>query len=167
MKIIKPPSSINMDDPDRDELLFVFLGGSIEMGSATLWQDEVCEKLSDIERLIILNPRRDSWDSSWMQDPTPGTPFHEQVSWELNGQDSADIIVYYFDGNTKSPITLLELGLYAANPDIQKIVYCPTDFWRYGNVKIVCDTYGIDIYEDREQFFDSLRSAIVSIETLI
>lgn len=158
MEIIKPPNSL--DNIRKDDLV-VFLGGSIEMGTAKLWQDEVTEHLSNIDHLTILNPRRDSWDSSWKQDPTPGTQFHEQVSWELNGQDLSNIIVYYFDENTKSPITLLELGLYAATKNKLIMIYCPTNFWRYGNVKFICERYFIEhIYEDRKVFFNELLSVI-------
>lgn len=42
----------------------------------------------------------------------------------------------YFDPSTKSPISLLELGLYARAGKM--IVCCPDGFWRKGNVDIVC-----------------------------
>ena len=48
----------------------------------------------------------------------------------------------YFDPETKSPITLLELGLYARSGKL--VVCCPHGFWRRGNVDIVCDRYGVD-----------------------
>jgi hypothetical protein len=92
----------------------------------------------------------------------PGTPFHEQVKWELDGQDSADVIVYYFDGNTKSPITLMELGLYINDTDVyHKIhVFCTKDFWRYGNVKMVCDKWKVPVYEDETIFIESIKQSI-------
>lgn len=37
--------------------------------------------------------------------------FRQQVEWELNALSVADLIVFYFDPATRSPITLLELGL--------------------------------------------------------
>jgi len=51
----------------------VFLAGSIEMGVAEHWQDEVAQELLKLElphdkRLVIANPRRKDWDSSWKQD---------------------------------------------------------------------------------------------------
>lgn len=163
MKVIQPPSSWKDFELSYTDKV-IFLGGSIEMGTATLWQDRVIDALSNKEG-TILNPRRDDWDSSWVQDPTPGTKFHEQVTWELDGQECADVLAYYFDPNTKSPITLLELGLaLQANTNISPVivvVYCPTTFWRYGNVKITCDRYGIHVYEDEAAFIEALRSSLV------
>lgn len=159
MKVVQSPTQV-MASPEP----ILFLGGSIEMDTAEKWQDRIIDALKD-EDVLILNPRRDSWDSSWEQDPTPGTPFHEQVSWELDGQDMADILVYYFDSKTKSPITLLELGLYADRYDI--LVYCTKDFWRYGNVKFVCDRFDIQIYDDENILIDALKKSISSVQTFI
>jgi hypothetical protein len=91
----------------------IFLGGSIEMGKAIDWQRELIERLKD-EMITFLNPRRSDWDSSWTQEIT-NPKFKEQVDWELNGLDIADIIVMVFDPNTMSPISLLELGLHASS----------------------------------------------------
>ena len=59
-----------------------------------------------------------------------------QVEWELEGLELCDIIIMYFDSNTKSPISLLELGLFAHKKKM--IVFCPNGFWRKGNVDVVC-----------------------------
>ena len=120
----------------------VFLAGSIEMGSAEDWQAKVVSSLSHLEALI-LNPRRDQWDSSWEQKIT-NKPFREQVEWELNALDAADIILVYYCPNTKAPVTMLELGLYAHSNPEKLIVCCPEGFWRKGNVDIVCAKYGVE-----------------------
>lgn len=148
MKIYKAPDKIK-ETPG----IKIFLGGSIEQGKAINWQDKIA-KLCELEKVnvTIFNPRRDDWDSTWVQDPTPGTQFHEQVTWELNRQDESDIIIYYFDAKTKSPITLLELGLYATQKDKTVIVFCPEEFYRYGNVKIVCDKYNISCFTNEAKF---------------
>lgn len=117
----------------------LFLAGSIEGDTAHKWQDIVIEKLSQ-NKGIILNPRREVWDASWKQDITNLT-FKEQVSWELDALERADMIVMYFDNTTKSPISLLELGLFAKSGKL--IVCCPEGFWRKGNVDIVCERYQI------------------------
>jgi hypothetical protein len=117
----------------------IFLGGSIEMGKAIDWQRELIERLKD-EMITFLNPRRSDWDSSWTQEIT-NPQFKEQVEWELNGLDMADIIVMVFDPNTKSPISLLELGLHASSKKM--VVICPEGFWRKGNVDIVCEKHKI------------------------
>lgn len=117
----------------------IFLAGSIEMGKAENWQTRVTEALKNYD-VTILNPRRDDWDSSWTQtieDPK----FREQVEWELQALEDATEILMYFDPTTKSPISLLELGLFAKTGKL--IVCCPEGFWRKGNVDIVCKRYGV------------------------
>jgi hypothetical protein len=64
----------------------------------------------------------------------------------------------YFDPNTKSPISLLELGLFAQSKKL--IVCCPRGFWRKGNVDITCDRYGIP-------FFDDFKISLVALVQLI
>ena len=117
----------------------VFLAGSIEMGKAEKWQDKVVKALAH-RPITFFNPRRDDWDSSWKQEIS-NPQFNKQVSWELKALESADYIVVYFDPNTQSPITLLELGLHAKSGKL--IVCCPEGFWRKGNVDIVCKKYKV------------------------
>jgi len=117
----------------------IFLSGSIEQGKAIDWQDQVVKSLQ-AEDIIILNPRRKNWNSSLEQNIN-NPQFKEQVEWELKALEYADIILVYFDKNTKSPITLLELGLYAKSGKI--VVCCPKGFWRKGNVDILCARYNI------------------------
>ncbi len=40
----------------------IFLAGSIEMGKAVDWQTELTNKLADLDKVTILNPRRDDWN---------------------------------------------------------------------------------------------------------
>jgi hypothetical protein len=54
--------------------------------------------------------------------------------------ERADLIALYLSPGTKSPISLLELGLYASSGKL--VVCCPEGFWRKGNVDIVCKRYG-------------------------
>jgi hypothetical protein len=118
----------------------VFLAGSIEMGAAVNWQTRVEKGLEDCH-VLIFNPRRDDWDASWIQS-AENAQFRQQVEWELEGLEKASIIAMYFDPSTKSPISLLELGLFARRDNM--IACCPEGFWRKGNVDIVCDRYRIN-----------------------
>lgn len=132
----------------------IFLGGSIEMGAAEKWQDKVVEALKDTDH-CILNPRRDDWDSSWKQE-IGAEGFDEQVRWELASLEMADVILIHFDPATKSPISLLELGLYAKSGKL--VVSCPEGFWKKGNVDIVCDSYNIDHTDSLEEAIQYLQS---------
>lgn len=119
----------------------VFLAGSIEMGVAEDWQAQVAAALGKLD-VLVLNPRRAAWDASWEQSIN-NPPFREQVEWELDALDAADVILMYFSPETKSPITLLELGVHAAKNPHKVIVCCPDGFWRKGNVDILCHRYGV------------------------
>jgi len=134
----------------------VFLAGSIEMGLAENWQQQVINTLKD-ELCVIYNPRRDDWDDSWEQS-ADNPKFYEQVSWELMHLQKADIIIMYFDPNTKSHITLLEFGLYARSNKL--LVCCPDNFWRKGNVDVVCQTYGVPT-------FNNLDTLLVKVKQLL
>lgn len=141
MKEFKPPM------PFHNYIIgktVIFLGGSIEMNKAEKWQSQVISHFNKKKNVCFLNPRRDNWDNTWKQDPTANTPFTEQVTWEMDAQDSADIIVYYFDPNTISPITLLELGTYGTEKSWNSprvIVCCPDGYFRKGNVVLFCKRY--------------------------
>jgi hypothetical protein len=126
------------------------------MGKAIDWQTRITNELSD-EDVIILNPRRDDWDSSWEQ-RIENDQFRQQVEWELSALDLATVIVMYFDPSTKSPISLLELGLYAGHSSL--IVCCPEGFWRKGNVDIVCKKYDVKQVDSPEDLVEYVRRVI-------
>lgn len=132
----------------------LFLAGSIDMGAAIDWQKCVEEALKD-EPVVIFNPRRDDWDSSWKQD-IKNDKFRQQVEWELEHLEKADIICFYFDSEGLAPITLMELGLFAMSGK-KMCVYCPEGYWRRGNVQIVCDRYGIVMPTTIDAFIDWIK----------
>ena len=144
MKEIKAPNKY-----DKEQRPFVFLAGSIEMGAAIDWQKDVVKRLKK-EGGTILNPRRNDWNKSWEQS-VDNPKFKRQVEWELDGLDTADYILMYFDPKTKSPISLLELGLFH---DKNIIVCCPDGFWRKGNVQIVCEKFGIYLVDNIDELMD-------------
>lgn len=149
-KVVEAPQDFEL----TSENFYIFLAGSIEMGAAVDWQTEITKRLSHLENLVILNPRRDDWDSTWTQS-IDNPQFNEQVTWELNAMDDADLIYFHFDPKTKSPITLLELGLHAQGTPV--LVNCSEGYWRKGNVDIVCARY-------RVPTVDNLDEAVAQIE---
>lgn len=134
----------------------VFLAGSIEMGKAEDWQSRIVKDLADYP-IQFLNPRRDDWDSSWEQ-KKENKQFNEQVTWELDSLEDSQFIIMYFDPETKSPISLLELGIHACcNPE-KLIVLCPEGFWRKGNVDIVCDRYGVKQVNNFDELLEIFKT---------
>lgn len=158
MEVIKAPENASWNIQNHTT---VFLAGSIEMGKAEDWQAVIPELFKDRDKLTFLNPRRDDWDSSWEQKES-NLQFSKQVNWEMDMLDACDIIFMYFSPETKSPISLLELGLYAKSHKM--IVCCPDEFWRKGNVDIVCSRYGIPVYNTLEAAIGRLRTRLKDVK---
>lgn len=127
------------------------------MGIADNWQARMIALLDP--NVVVLNPRRENWDATWRQS-IEETKFREQVEWELDGLERADVIAIWFAPDTKAPITLLELGLFARSGKV--LVGCPDGFWRKGNVEIVCARYGAQLAHDWEAFITLARAALGS-----
>lgn len=152
MQLIKP-ESINQT---TENLVSVFLAGSIEMGKAEDWQARLEKELTDF-KVTVFNPRRDDWDSSWEQKES-NDQFNYQVNWELNRLAESTIVFLYLSPGTQSPISLLELGAFAERSHM--IVCCPTGFWRKGNVDIFCTRAGVPVYENLEDAIGALKTKI-------
>lgn len=153
--ILKPPvedSFIGWSNPR------IFLAGSIEMGKAENWQEKLQNDLPN-RNLIIYNPRRDDWDSSWEQKIT-NKNFYEQVNWELSALERSDIIAMYFAPDTQSPISLLEFGLYANNHSNKMIVCCPDGFWRKGNIDVTAQRYGVPVHNNYDTWLVNIKNKI-------
>ncbi len=149
LKEIKAPQTYKLNH------LSIFLSGSIEMGKAEDWQSKVKRVLKDRD-IILLNPRRDDWDDFWIQS-IEDKRFKQQVEWELENLEKADIIIVNFIAGTSSPIILLELGLFK-----EKEIYvsCPKDYFRRGNVEIVCRRYKIPFFENLESLLEFIKTKI-------
>lgn len=150
-RVLYPPERLPAGDIMKN--VCVFLAGSIEMGSAIDWQAEVIKHI-DKDADFIFNPRRKVWDPSWKQDIS-NEVFREQVDWELDHIESADVVFFYFAPGTQSPISLMELGFCLGRDWAHVIVVCPPGYWRRGNVQIMCDRGGIKMYDD---LFDGLQA---------
>lgn len=131
------------------------------MGKAVDWQATVTQSLMDLD-VLVCNPRREAWDASWPQS-LDFAPFREQVEWELEALERADLILFYFAPDTKSPITLLELGLNAKR---KAIVCCPEGYWRKGNVDVVCRRYGIEQTQTLETLILRSREVLTTLKTI-
>lgn len=123
----------------------IFLAGTIDDGNSTDWQAKYIEQMKSIYDnlddccLIIYNPRRNNWDENDLD---------YQIQWELEHMEMASMIFMNLLPNSKSPISLMELGLFAHTNKLR--VVCPKEFYRYHNVKAVCDKYLIPFKEKFE-----------------
>lgn len=158
MKIITPPQRIK--DSRNEGKLKIFLAGSIEMGKAYNWQEDITVVMEKEvhhllrDKLVIFNPRRSDWDSSWKQEAT-NPQFFQQVNWELRGLEESDLIFFYFCPGTTSPISLFELGLATRKDKV--VVLCPEGFHRKGNVDIYCENFNFTTVDNYGQFIEYLH----------
>ena len=154
---IKSPA----EDPTKSRPHYsIFLAGSIEQDTADDWQDKVVSAFVR-DPVVIYNPRRADWDASLTNEITEPV-FEHQVMWELKYMNLADTIVMYFQPGTKSPITLLELGLHADSNKL--VVCCPPGFWRRGNVDIICREYKIEEVESIDGLVEVVRRRMAAID---
>jgi hypothetical protein len=157
-KVIKPTTE---NQNPLNGSIKIFLAGSIEMGAAEDWQVRI-EKFLEDQNVTIYNPRRDDWDSSWTQEES-NPQFNYQVNWEISKLIDSDVIFMYLSPKTKSPISLLELGMFSREQKM--IVCCPDGFWRKGNVEVVCTRFKIPMFDDFDKALGSLLSTVNSHKT--
>lgn len=158
MKIIKAPQKY---EPSKGEYC-IFLAGSIEMGKAELWQERIEKNFKNYDDLVLYNPRRDDWRLDCKQS-IEDEYFRNQVNWELDKLEQSDLIVLYLSPDTKSPISLLELGLFAKSNKI--IVCCPDGFWRKGNVEVVCKRNNIPLVDNFDDLIKEIKKTIEEIKS--
>jgi len=157
MNIIKAPGTTRSTSPS------VFLAGTIEMGTARDWQQELSDALIPYP-ITIYNPRRNEWDASWNNHGDHISPqLRQQINWELRHLEDADLIAMWLEGNSKSPITLLELGIHSRHPKI--VIGCPPEYYRAANVYVTADYYGLPLCRDWESFVQAVQNRVMQLCT--
>jgi hypothetical protein len=118
------------------------------MGSGVDWQKDVADFFEKAPgNWVLFNPRQEFWD------PSRENEMDYQVNWELSHLEQSDFIIMNILETSKSPISLLELGLFARSGKMA--VACDTKFYRYNNVKITCQKYGVHLYPNLEALLRS------------
>jgi hypothetical protein len=151
MRVITAPDPVPMRDALGTE---VFLAGSIEQGKARDWQPEVCAALVPFNALVF-NPRRLVWDPTWDQDVS-NTELVTQVNWELDLIDRAEIVFFYFQAGTLSPISFLEFGMQVRNRRKDIVVVCEAGFWRQANIQITAARNNVPVALTLEEGIEKL-----------
>jgi len=146
--VVEAPNRLESYD---DLGITFFLAGTIDNGESLDWQKEISDYSNEIG-VNVFNPRRNNWDKD-----AGSKEIVRQIDWELEHMEKADYIIMNILGNSKSPISLLELGLHAR--DGKLIVFCPKSFYRYDNVRVTCETYGVKLYsiEDYKNNIDEIK----------
>lgn len=159
MKLLTAP---NFLDPDEfSSSVKVFLGGSIESGSAINWQDDIISEFNGYD-VTFLNPRRPTWTD------LSNEALQQQVNWELFHQKTADVLIYYFADGTISPVTLFEVGLFSNN-GTPMFVYASEKYFRQLNLKFSNEFFNETLYEffdDKDAFKQHLHNFLKSYKTV-
>lgn len=147
MKVYTPDYIKEISDENKDMQMLarcsLFLAGTIDNGDSSDWQNELIEWLSEygMPDVTIYNPRRKYWNENASIEEQ-----YNQIDWEQNFLDECDYIIMVLKENSKSPISLMELGQYAQSGKL--IVFCNENFYRYQNVKYVCEKESITLKTD-------------------
>ncbi|KAK4176941.1 hypothetical protein QBC36DRAFT_328173 [Triangularia setosa] len=121
----------------------VFLAGTTTRTDGPEWRDTLFQSILHLP-ITVYNPLRPDWDSSWREDIN-FAPFREQVEWEFDMLNQADLVVVYFGPQTDAPISLLEFGLSARSGRVA--VCCHKDYKKRGNVEIVSRKLGLKVLD--------------------
>ncbi len=159
MSFAYTPGTKGVPDPNKPG---IFLGGSIEMGKAEDWQS-FAQAQFDLSKVNVFNPR---WDFDPTTEQSMDNPaFAHQVNWELYMIERADCVLMVLQKDTKSPISLMEIGIIAGangHGALNKmIISCPEGFWRKGNVDIVAQRYRIPVINDPIELFSEATAMMM------
>lgn len=100
-------TALDRPDPENAPRPWIFLAGGIT--GCPDWQRELASRLlrSCSSEPTLLNPRREDFP---IEDPNAA---REQITWEFNWLNRADLISFWFAENEIQPIALYELGAWA------------------------------------------------------
>lgn len=138
----------------------LFLAGTTPRPGQPDWRAVVVEATAGLP-VTLLDPVRPDWDGSWVEDVS-FAPFREQVAWELDMQEAADLVAFFFHPHKDGMISLLELGLCArASHSVARIVVaCPPGYVKRGNVQMICQRFGLCLVESVEDLAAELAQRI-------
>ena len=123
---------------------YIFLAGSIDNRYFGNWRKKVIEEIGDSN--IILDPTNTNHDKLSDED------MKLHIQWELDALSKANTILLNFLPDSKSPISLVELGLYVTSNKL--IVICPKAFYKSRYVYTLREKYNTPI-------FDNINKALV------
>lgn len=122
--IIKPPNRITKRDYIKKS---IFLAGTMSE-----WREELGKYLDQKGYEVF--------------DPTCDLEFTQQTTWEFSALAAASRILFYFDKSSMSPVSMMELGLYADSGKV--VVVCHPEFPKAQNVHFICQQFDIPLFDD-------------------
>lgn len=144
--------NVTIDAPSykkpKEDTFTVFLAGTIDNDKGSVdWRHKLCKKIEKFSDngtpLTIFNPRRDSFPKD-----NKSNEVRKQIRWEHRHLDDVDLIVMNVLENSLSPISLMEMGMYADSGKM--VVFCKSGYYQYDNVLMLCRKYRIPLYDTND-----------------
>lgn len=130
--------------------LKIFLAGSI--GNVFDWQDDVSSYIEQFwpeEDITIYNPRRVGEFLPEMES--------EHAAWTMSMISLADFVLLHLTGDSGSPISTLELGMFIDDPKL--FLSINDDYVRKEVVQYHYNVFGIgQIYDDPNSCVDAMKT---------
>jgi len=120
---------------------YFFLAGSIDYREENPWRVNFYRFSSN--KLHFFDPTRKDHDA------LNNAQMQEHINWELDALELSDKIILNFLPESKSPISLVELGLYAKSGKL--IVVCPKEFYQKRYIKTLCKKYRIKLHNSLDE----------------
>ncbi|MBO0593552.1 nucleoside 2-deoxyribosyltransferase domain-containing protein [Cellulophaga sp. E16_2] len=125
---------------------YIFLAGSMASNQSVNWRNQVVNSLpNSYQFLDPTNEHHDTLNALQMK---------KHVEWELDAMAMADIVLLNFLPNALSPISLVELGLYASSKKLY--VVCPKAFYKSSYVVTLCERYHTPTFKTLQEAIDTL-----------
>lgn len=115
---------------------YFFLAGSIDYHLQSNWRQEIINKTGS--SVHFFDPTRIDHNE------LSNFKMKEHIKWELDALDISDKIILNFLPNAKSPISLVELGMYVSTSKL--IVICPNEFYQSRYIKVLCNKHKTSIF---------------------
>ena len=127
---------------------YYFLAGSMDFNSGDSWREKVVNELK--ESVCIFDPTRiEHNDFSDAQ-------MKEHIEWELDALALSDRILLNLLPSSKSPISLVELGLYVESAKL--IVVCPESFYQRRYIETICNKYDTVLFDNLDEGIEYIKT---------
>ncbi|WP_055447706.1 nucleoside 2-deoxyribosyltransferase domain-containing protein [Lacinutrix mariniflava] len=122
---------------------YYFLAGSMDFNESNSWRQKIMQEMKHLVHFLdATRIEHNDFSDSQMK---------EHIEWELDALIISDKIILNFKEDSKSPISILELGMYVKSSKL--VVVCPNKFYQRRYINVLCNKYNTP-------FFDSFDEAI-------
>ncbi len=133
--------------PQANSKKLVFLAGSMCIDKEDNWRKNVIKNYAnDFDFIDPTNENHNLLNDSLMK---------KHINWELEGLELSDIIFMNLLPESKSPISMVELGLYARSNKL--IICCPENFYQYRYINALAKKYNVTLFSELDKGIQYLK----------